>query len=491
MKRSARRHAEQLLCTCPGDPQTLSDEFTKSTTSRTDPGVKGKESPHLSRYEQGNDIPVVQMDYAFLHDTGDKEAKVTFLTMVDNSSGQMVATAVQKKGHDKFVERFLLKGLESFGVTGEMVTGPIDVAKHVAAERKATSSIRQTPKKSSQSNAYVERAHQSVEAMVRTIKEVIEDKAHTRLSATDNITSWMIRHPAFLQTHFSVGKNCKTPFKRRHHKDYTSQLLPFGSAVDAKVRDEETESSKLDSRFIPGISLGKATESDEHIVGTAQGVYTARSARAKNDQEIWNSGLIKSMKGTPWAPRGEDSQTEVRMPEERHKPMIGWNTNTRMLRDFWGEMGKTAGCAACASPGGKKHNVACLNWQEEWKNRTIPQPENVTRETDAEMQQDNQAPGPSSSAHTPSTGIGDSTVRPIARHIRDTEQLENANDEPENPRDWAPAKRIRLKSKPLVQSKRPRETPTDLNTWKTTGCGEWEQAALQTKEKVISQKRRW
>ena len=43
----------------------------------------------------------------------------------------MVATAAQKKRHDKFVERFLLKGLESVGVTGEMVlqtdkeTGPI------------------------------------------------------------------------------------------------------------------------------------------------------------------------------------------------------------------------------------------------------------------------------------------------------------------------------------------------------------------------------
>ena len=278
--------------------------------------------------------------------------------MVGNNSGQMVATAVQKKGHDKFVERFLLKWLEPFGVTGEMVlqtdeeTGQMDVAKHVAPERKATTIIRQTPKKSSQSNAYVERAHQSVDAMVRTMKEVIEDKAHIRLSATDNITSWMIRHAAFLQTRFSVGKDGKTPFKRRHHKDYANQLLPFGSAVDAKVRDEETERSKFDSRFIPGIWLGRATESDEHIVGTVQGVYTARSVRAKNDQEIW-----VSMKGTPWAPRGEDSQAEVRMPEERHRPMISWNTNTRMLRDFSDEMGKTAGCAVCASPRGKKHNV--------------------------------------------------------------------------------------------------------------------------------------
>ena len=42
--------------------------------------------------------------------------------------------------------------------------------------------------------------------------------------------------------------------------------------------------------------------------------------------------------------------------------------------------------------------------------------------------QDTQAPEPSSSAHTPMTGIGDSTAIPLARDIRDTEQLETAND---------------------------------------------------------------
>ena len=106
------------------------------------------------------------------------------------------------------------------------------------------------------------------------MKEVIEDKAQTKLTATESITSWMIRHAARMQTRFSVGKDGKTPFKRRHHKDYTSQLLPLGSAVDAKVRDEDTERSKFDSRFIPGIWLGRATESDEHTVGTAQGENT-------------------------------------------------------------------------------------------------------------------------------------------------------------------------------------------------------------------------
>ena len=328
------------------------------------------------------------------------------------------------------------------------------MAKHVPAERKASTIIRQTPKKSSQSNAFVERAHQSVEAMVRTMKEVIviEDKAKIKLSATEDIATWMIRHAAFLQTRFSVGKDGKTPFKRGHHKDYTSQLLPFGSAVDAKVRDEETERSKFDSRFIPGIWHGRATESDEHIVGTAQGVYTARSVRAKNDQEIWSGDLIRSVRGTPWAPRGEDSQAEVRMPEERHRPMIGWNTNTKILRAFWEEMGKTAGCAACASPGGKKHSVVCLNRQGELKNKTIPQSEHMTHTDDTEGQQITHEASSSSTVRTPSTPRTDN---------RDTDK-QGSNDDSENPGEWTPAKRIRMKSKTLTQPKRPREMPTVL-----------------------------
>ena len=177
------------------------------------------------------------------------------------------------------------------------------------------------------------------------------------------------------------------------------------------MRESETkrQSSKFDSRFIPGIWLGRATESDEHIVGTALAVYTAKSALSKNDQAIWNSGLIKSMRGTPWAPRSEDSQAEVHMPAERHKP--------RILRDLWDEMDKTAGCTACASPGGKKHIVACLGRQEEWKTRTIPQSERMTHGTDTEKQQDTQAAASSSTVHTPMTDI------------RDTDQPETGNDE--------------------------------------------------------------
>ena len=37
---------------------------------------------------------------------------------------------------------------------------------------------------------------------------------------------------------------------------------------------------------------------------------------------------------------GEENKAEVPMPEERHGPMIGWNTNTRMYRRFLGRDGQ-------------------------------------------------------------------------------------------------------------------------------------------------------
>ena len=74
----------------------------------------------------------------------------------------------------------------------------------------------------------------------------------------------------------------------------------------------------------------------------------------------------------------------------------------------------------------------------------------MTHGADTEHQQDTQAAPSSSTVHTPMTDIGD------------TDQLGTGNVEFENLGESTPAKRIRLKSRLLVQTKRPRETLTDL-----------------------------
>ena len=312
-----------------------------------------------------------------------------------------------------------------------------------------------SPKKSSQSNAHVERAHQTVKAMVRTMKEVIEDKAKIKPSATEDITAWMIRHAAFLQTRFSVGEDGKAAFKRGHHKDYTSQLLPFGSAVDAKVRDEETERSKFDSRFIPGIWLASATGSDDHIVCTTEGVYTARSVRVQNDQEIWNGDLIKRMRGTVGtSTRGQSrgsldargtTPANDRM-EHEHKDsqrILGRNGQDRRMCGMRKPRRKEAQCCLFVST-------------EEWTNKSIPQSEHV-RHADNTGQKIAHEASSSSTVHTPSTPLTDN---------RDIDKQDSIDDS-ENPGEWTPAKRIRMKSKPMTQPMRPREMPTVLEDMET------------------------
>ena len=181
----------------------------------------------------------------------------------------MVATAVQKKKHDKFVERFLVKGLESFGVTGEMVlqtdteTGPIDVEKHVAAEREATTIIRQTPNKSSQSNAYVERTHQSVEAMVRTMKEVIQDKAHARLSATD-------KHHEFDTQHSCKHVSLLEKTAKNHSRDDITKITRANFCHSEKLLMRKSETRKPNAaKSTPDSFQAFGLEEPQRAVGTS------------------------------------------------------------------------------------------------------------------------------------------------------------------------------------------------------------------------------
>ena len=94
--------------------------------------------------------------------------------------------------------------------------------------------------------------------------------------------------------HVSVGRDGQTPFKR-HHKDSTSQLLPFGAAVDAKVRYEETERNKFDSRVIPSIWPGRAAESDGHSVGTALVDFKAKTGLSNESASVVNLPVTSSI----------------------------------------------------------------------------------------------------------------------------------------------------------------------------------------------------
>lgn len=69
---------------------------------------------------------------------GDKDDKVTIMTITDTTTGAMIATTGPKKGHDPFVEKVVKYGIESFGrncdfvLQGDGEYGSLDVVRRVA-----------------------------------------------------------------------------------------------------------------------------------------------------------------------------------------------------------------------------------------------------------------------------------------------------------------------------------------------------------------------
>ena len=56
----------------------------------------------------------------------------------------------------------------------------------------------------------------------------------------------------------------------------------------------------MDASMRPGIWVGRAEDSDEHLVGTPQGVYRCRTVRRMFPERQWNAESFLSMKGFPW-----------------------------------------------------------------------------------------------------------------------------------------------------------------------------------------------
>ena len=385
---------------------------------------RARESPHYkasaeTKAKRHGGIPVVEADYAFVHDAGDKHNKITLITMVDCNSGAVLTTVATKKGTDPFVERSILKSLENWGRTGDLVIqtdkeyGPIEVVRKIASKREGKTIIRQTPKKSKQSNAIVERMHQTVEGLMRTHKEVIEVKTGYKVHANAALTSWIVRHAGFLQTRYAKGTDGKTAWERLHGRRYESALLPFGAAVEAKVQDTELERSKFDMRLVSGVWLGRTIESDEHIVGNENGIILTRTVRPKNDEQLWQKDMLAAVGATPWAPRaGPEPQTVEPLPGQM--PMKGglMADKSRKLQDFWQEKGKTAGCQACVSPAQRHHTAACKKRQAEFERERSARYLRGEVTTPAEVEP--QGDGQPAEAQA-QTGTGDSTQQQKAR----------------------------------------------------------------------------
>ena len=135
--------------------------------------------------------------------------------------------------------------------------------------------------------------------------------------------------------------------------------------------------------------MGRRTESDEHIVGTQEGIFASRAVRLMQNeptQEVMLDGKI-------WTPNYQRPTADEEMPDKiprlspaaKMLPSREAPANRRKaaveLHAFQDKCGRTEGCSACMyGADGRSHSIACWAKRRRWIDEGQPRLEEASRE---------------------------------------------------------------------------------------------------------------
>ena len=333
-------------------------------------------------------LPVVQIDYFFVK-ANESEELVKGLTAVDDVYGRLVAIPCSQKGRqDTYAVQSLIRfcqslGFERFFIRADSENSSVDVAKAVC-EKMTNAQLSKSPIAAKGSLGKCERAHQTIEGLMRTFRSQVHMKYQVELPSSHPIMHWAMRHAAWIHERFTVdSRDHMTAYERHMLRKYAGGLATFGETV--VWRQPGQHKLKLKEHWGFGIWLGRDATSDSHIVGTRHGCLTARAIRRLAPSERHDKQLLLAMQGTPGhlAPRSVTEEAgsgalvapappvPEAVPEAAPEPMDDSVENatapvatrprgrpvTRVLPDP-GSPEYTASCSAC---NGKTyaHSAAC------------------------------------------------------------------------------------------------------------------------------------
>ena len=221
---------------------------------------------------------------------------ITVLVAIDTVRKQMVANPLEKKGNrDPFANRSLAAFARYVRHPKAIIQGDSEHALmaviHDACALLTAATPRTSLVNSKGSNGAAERAIQSVEEMARTLRLDLLGRTNIAVGSDLPITSWMVRHTAWLLSHFQAGTaDGKTAYARQFEEPYESPVLLFAERV--KWKDPTLQLVKLRSSWVHGLWLGRSQTSNAHLIGTRVGIVVARTIRrlSTSEREAFKSG---------------------------------------------------------------------------------------------------------------------------------------------------------------------------------------------------------
>ena len=116
----------------------------------------------------------------------------------------------------------------------------------------------------SPSNGRAERAVQTIEDQLRTLKSAIESRTNSRIPSDHPVMRWLVEHSASLLNRFKVHGDGNTAYQALHGKRCSDKVVEFGEQVLFSVPKKLR--SKLCLRWRIGTYLGVVTSSNEHFI---------------------------------------------------------------------------------------------------------------------------------------------------------------------------------------------------------------------------------
>jgi len=199
---------------------------------------KSKASPHRAGQEEGQERakPIVSLDYAYLgvpregnkaeRDKKEKEweskGHTPMLVMHDSESKSVFTYVAGHKGANDELCNRVVRDLDFLGYKEIVMKGDQEYPLQTLLSMiKASWDGRAVPENSavgeSESNGAVERAIQTVEGQIRTMKDALEHKIGQEVPPDAMVITWMVAYASTLIRRCLVGRDGKTAHQRHEH----------------------------------------------------------------------------------------------------------------------------------------------------------------------------------------------------------------------------------------------------------------------------------
>ena len=126
------------------------------------------------------------------------------------------------------------------------------------------------------------------------------ERANNEVGLDHKMLPFLVRHSAWLITHYQVKSDGKTPCERLRGRPYQGQAAECADVVHFRDPGKVADMPKLDDRWNLGLWWGKSLASDEHYVGTSEGVRRCRSICRRPEKQRWDRKMLTEMNGEPW-----------------------------------------------------------------------------------------------------------------------------------------------------------------------------------------------